>query len=138
MSLAAQRADLTDKQLELVERKMDEIVAKIKAIQDKARSGCTERPKWPMLVLRTPKGWTGPKVIDGAQVEGTFRSHQVPAANCGKDGHEHVLAEIRHVVRRRKDSVLTLTVEAAEAPRRREIRRREFPEDARVARSERA
>jgi phosphoketolase len=36
------------------------------------------RPRWPMIVLRSPKGWTGPKVVDGVQVEGTFRSHQVP------------------------------------------------------------
>ena len=44
-----------------------------------ARSGNdTARPRWPMIVLRSPKGWTGPKVVDGLQVEGTFRAHQVP------------------------------------------------------------
>jgi xylulose-5-phosphate/fructose-6-phosphate phosphoketolase len=54
----------------------------IEAIHDAARRrGSTERPAWPMIVLRTPKGWTGPKVVDGARVEGTFRSHQVPLAN---------------------------------------------------------
>jgi xylulose-5-phosphate/fructose-6-phosphate phosphoketolase len=51
----------------------------IRAIQDKARrEGIQERPRWPAIVLRTPKGWTGPKVVDGKPVEGTFRSHQVP------------------------------------------------------------
>jgi len=52
----------------------------IKAIQTAARTGQAdgEPPAWPMIVLRTPKGWTGPKVVDGKQVEGTFRSHQVP------------------------------------------------------------
>ncbi len=46
----------------------------------RARSGVTERPRWPMIVLRTPKGWTGPKAVDGKPVEGTWRSHQVPLA----------------------------------------------------------
>jgi xylulose-5-phosphate/fructose-6-phosphate phosphoketolase len=51
----------------------------IAAIQDAARSGrATGRPAWPMIVLRTPKGWTGPKVVDGLPVEGTWRAHQVP------------------------------------------------------------
>ena len=43
--------------------------------------GVTERPRWPMIVLRSPKGWTGPKVVDGLPAEGSFRSHQVPLAN---------------------------------------------------------
>ena len=48
----------------------------------------TSRPAWPMIVLRTPKGWTGPKVVDGLPVEGTFRSHQVPlAATRTNAGH---------------------------------------------------
>lgn len=52
----------------------------IKAIQEQARegSGFTERPHWPMIVLRSPKGWTGPHEVDGVQVEGTWRAHQVP------------------------------------------------------------
>ncbi len=56
---------------------------KIRAIQSDARTrGVTrESPRWPALVLRTPKGWTGPKVVDGLQIEGTFRAHQVPIAN---------------------------------------------------------
>ena len=51
----------------------------IKAIQKNAReNNDPERPVWPMIVLRTPKGWTGPKVVDGQQIEGSFRAHQVP------------------------------------------------------------
>ena len=42
------------------------------------RTDDATRPKWPMIVLRTPKGWTGPKVVDGSQIEGSFRAHQVP------------------------------------------------------------
>ena len=58
---------------------MDKCIEAIKAIQKKAREkGDTERPRWPMIVLRTPKGWTGPKKIDGLPVEGCFRAHQVP------------------------------------------------------------
>lgn len=58
---------------------VDECIEKIKKIQKDAReNGVTERPVWPMIVLRTPKGWTGPKVVDGQQIEGSFRAHQVP------------------------------------------------------------
>jgi xylulose-5-phosphate/fructose-6-phosphate phosphoketolase len=58
---------------------MDTVVAEIKAIQRRAREQSDmSRPAWPMIVLRTPKGWTGPKVVDGVQVEGTWRAHQVP------------------------------------------------------------
>ncbi len=58
---------------------LDTVLDEISAIQTAARSGnATERPAWPMIVLRTPKGWTGPSIVDGKQVEGTFRSHQVP------------------------------------------------------------
>jgi xylulose-5-phosphate/fructose-6-phosphate phosphoketolase len=60
---------------------MDAVVAEIHEIQRRARDeGATERPRWPMIVLRTPKGWTGPHEIDGKLVEGTWRSHQVPMA----------------------------------------------------------
>ncbi len=56
--------------------------AKIRAIQRDARAhGVSGRPRWPALVLRTPKGWTGPKVVDGVRVEGTFRAHQVPLSH---------------------------------------------------------
>ncbi|MGB3135508.1 MAG: phosphoketolase family protein, partial [Nodosilinea sp.] len=58
---------------------MEACVLKIKDIQRDARvSGSLERPRWPMIVLRTPKGWTGPKEVDGHKVEGFWRSHQVP------------------------------------------------------------
>ena len=50
-------------------------------IQRPRADGVTERPRWPMIVLRTPKGWTGPKEVDGLPVEGTWRSHQVPIAD---------------------------------------------------------
>ena len=58
---------------------LDAAVEQIKHIQENARSnGDLTRPRWPMIVLKSPKGWTGPKVVDGLQIEGTFRSHQVP------------------------------------------------------------
>ncbi|HKV18134.1 MAG TPA: phosphoketolase family protein [Mycobacterium sp.] len=58
---------------------LDEAFDQITAIQQAARvDGVTNRPRWPMIVLRTPKGWTGPHEVDGKQVEGTWRSHQVP------------------------------------------------------------
>jgi len=58
---------------------LDTCYEKIRAIQQQARAeGVTERPHWPAIVLRSPKGWTGPKVVDGAPVAGTFRAHQVP------------------------------------------------------------
>jgi xylulose-5-phosphate/fructose-6-phosphate phosphoketolase len=60
---------------------LDEAFDEIAAIQRDARSGGnTERPVWPMIVLRTPKGWTGPREVDGKRVEGTWRAHQVPLA----------------------------------------------------------
>jgi xylulose-5-phosphate/fructose-6-phosphate phosphoketolase len=58
---------------------MDLAIEKIKSIQKDAREkGITERPRWPMIIFRSPKGWTGPKEVNGLPVEGTFRSHQVP------------------------------------------------------------
>jgi len=61
---------------------LDTVVARIKEIQYGARAlGHKDRPRWPMIVLNSPKGWTGPKVIDGLQIEGTFRSHQVPLSD---------------------------------------------------------
>ena len=58
---------------------LDQCVLEIRAIQTHARStGDTTRPRWPMIVLRSPKGWTGPKEVDGHKVEGTWRAHQVP------------------------------------------------------------
>ena len=64
--------------------------AGIRGIQAAARGGGWDgvRPRWPMIVLRTPKGWTGPSVVDGVRVVGTWRSHQVPLAGIkGNDEH---------------------------------------------------
>jgi xylulose-5-phosphate/fructose-6-phosphate phosphoketolase len=64
---------------------LDEVVDEIRAIQQANRSGsATERPRWPMIVLRTPKGWTGPKEVDGKPAEGSFRSHQVPLSGLAQ------------------------------------------------------
>jgi xylulose-5-phosphate/fructose-6-phosphate phosphoketolase len=61
---------------------LDQAVERIRNIQANARAhGDSTRPRWPMIVLASPKGWTGPKVVDGLQVEGTFRSHQVPLSD---------------------------------------------------------
>jgi xylulose-5-phosphate/fructose-6-phosphate phosphoketolase len=71
---------------------LDEVFSEIKNIQDAARrDGFKQRPRWPMIVLRTPKGWTGPKVVDGKQIEGTFRAHQVPMADMNKPAHIKIL-----------------------------------------------
>ncbi|HXH09200.1 MAG TPA: phosphoketolase family protein [Alphaproteobacteria bacterium] len=60
---------------------LDTVIDEIKAIQHRARTnGSLERPRWPMIVLRTPKGWTGPKEVDGQKTEDFWRSHQVPLA----------------------------------------------------------
>ncbi|HEX5398140.1 MAG TPA: phosphoketolase family protein [Verrucomicrobiae bacterium] len=61
---------------------LDGAVEEIKRIQHEARvNGNTMRPRWPMIVLKSPKGWTGPKWVDGLQIEGTFRAHQVPLSD---------------------------------------------------------
>jgi xylulose-5-phosphate/fructose-6-phosphate phosphoketolase len=65
---------------------LDVIVTKIKTIQTAARKNNNiQRPLWPMIVFKTPKGWTGPKTVDGKPSEGTWRAHQVPIANFKKD-----------------------------------------------------
>jgi len=68
---------------------LDEVFDTIAAIQSRARGGAPDRPRWPMIVLRTPKGWTCPREVDGVQVEGTWRSHQVPLANV-RSNPEHL------------------------------------------------
>ncbi len=61
---------------------LDLVIEKIRGIQSRARSNPgSKRPLWPMIILRTPKGWTGPRTVDGLQTEGSWRSHQVPLAN---------------------------------------------------------
>jgi len=69
---------------------LDAVIEEIAGIQRAARvDGKTERPLWPMIVLRTPKGWTGPKTVDGLPVEGTWRSHQVPLSEV-RTNPEHL------------------------------------------------
>jgi xylulose-5-phosphate/fructose-6-phosphate phosphoketolase len=71
---------------------LDSVVHDIRALQRKARvRGFKERPRWPMIILRSPKGWTGPKVVDGKQTEGSFRSHQVPIAEMNRPAHVKLL-----------------------------------------------
>jgi xylulose-5-phosphate/fructose-6-phosphate phosphoketolase len=69
---------------------LESAILKIKDVQKQAReNGFSESPIWPAIVLRTPKGWTGPKIVDGLPVEGTFRAHQVPLANV-RENAEHL------------------------------------------------
>lgn len=80
---------------------LDEAFDQIAAIQQAARTGgASERPRWPMLVLRTPKGWTGPSMVDGKHVAGTWRSHQVPLAETHDNpAHRAQLEEWLHSYR---------------------------------------
>ncbi len=99
---------------------LDQVVGEIAQIQTAARNhGVTERPHWPMIVLRTPKGWTGPKLVDGKQAEGTFRSHQVPLAEV-RTNPEH-LAQLESWLRSYRPDELfdeggALVAELAELP----------------------
>ncbi len=69
---------------------MDAVIAEIREIQERARArGDVTRPAWPAIVLKTPKGWTGPKVVDGLPVEGTWRAHQVPL-DAARTNPEHL------------------------------------------------
>ena len=75
---------------------VDTVVAEIHAIQRRARAGgrALERPCWPMIILRSPKGWTGPRSVDGKQTEGSWRSHQVPLSDMArKPEHVRLLQE---------------------------------------------
>jgi xylulose-5-phosphate/fructose-6-phosphate phosphoketolase len=73
---------------------LDSVVARIKQIQADARArGFTSRPAWPMIVLRTPKGWTCPAEIDGKKCEGYWRSHQVPMSDMSKEEHIRILEQ---------------------------------------------
>jgi len=79
---------------QLMAETLDQVFAEIKQIQADARShGFTERPRWPMIVLRTPKGWTGPQKVDGKQVTGTSRSHQVPMGEMSHPDHLRILED---------------------------------------------
>jgi xylulose-5-phosphate/fructose-6-phosphate phosphoketolase len=73
---------------------LDRCLDLIASIQIEARNGISsERARWPMIVLRTPKGWTGPKVVDGLQVEGTWRAHQVPLSETRTNSEHRTLLE---------------------------------------------
>jgi xylulose-5-phosphate/fructose-6-phosphate phosphoketolase len=78
---------------QLMAATLDRVIARVREIQQEARvDGFHERHPWPMIVLRSPKGWTGPKVVDGRQMEGTFRAHQVPLAELAtKPDHLRML-----------------------------------------------
>lgn len=80
---------------QLMAATLDTVLADIRAIQKDARSGgAIDRPAWPMIVLRSPKGWTGPKEVDGNPTEGTWRSHQVPLAKLAEvPGHLDILED---------------------------------------------
>ncbi len=77
---------------------LDTCYTKIRAYQEDARQhGILKRPNWPVIVLRTPKGWTGPKEVDGLPIEGTFRAHQVPVADVrGNADHLRILEDWMH------------------------------------------
>ena len=73
---------------------LDTVVGEIQRIQRASReNGFKERPLWPMIILRSPKGWTGPKIVDGKPAEGTFRSHQVPMGDMSHPGHVKILEQ---------------------------------------------
>jgi xylulose-5-phosphate/fructose-6-phosphate phosphoketolase len=73
---------------------LDTVVDEIRRIQSIARSKTdSSRPAWPMIVLRSPKGWTGPREVDGLPIEGTWRSHQVPFGNLSNPGHLRLLEQ---------------------------------------------
>ncbi|TCV85116.1 phosphoketolase family protein [Sulfurirhabdus autotrophica] len=80
---------------QLMAATMDKAIGVIKSIQARARTtGVVERPRWPMIILRSPKGWTGPKEVDGLKTEGSWRSHQVPLSEMAtKPGHVKLLEE---------------------------------------------
>ena len=79
---------------QLMATALDTAFADIRAIQKAARTaGDTERPRWPMIVLRSPKGWTGPKTVDGKKAEGFWRSHQVPFSDMSKPEHLALLED---------------------------------------------
>jgi xylulose-5-phosphate/fructose-6-phosphate phosphoketolase len=73
---------------------LDAVIGEIRAIQQRARAGVAiERPRWPMIILKTPKGWTGPKEVDGQKTEGSWRSHQVPFGELAKPEHLRLLEQ---------------------------------------------
>ncbi|HVJ84588.1 MAG TPA: phosphoketolase family protein [Caulifigura sp.] len=82
-----------EKMHQLMAETLDKVVAEIKSIKEKAKKGEIERPLWPMIVLRSPKGWTGPKEVDGKKTENYWRSHQVPMGDMAHPGHVKILED---------------------------------------------
>jgi len=80
---------------QLMARTLETVIEEIQAIQNDARAGRSRGlPVWPMIILRTPKGWTGPKIVDGKPVEGTWRAHQVPVSDlASRPDHLRTLEE---------------------------------------------
>ena len=87
--------DVPEEVHELLATTLDIIIEEIKQIQNEARTnGFTKRPQWPMIIFSTPKGWTGPKEVDGIKIEGTWRSHQVPLSELAeKPAHVQLLEQ---------------------------------------------
>ena len=84
----AEPAEMHQRMAGLLDRVLDEIAT----IRSSARAkGAPARPHWPMIVLKTPKGWTGPKQVDGLPIEGTFRAHQVPVTDLANPDHLRIL-----------------------------------------------
>jgi xylulose-5-phosphate/fructose-6-phosphate phosphoketolase len=106
---------------QLMAATLDEALDDIAGIQSQARGGGegAERPRWPMIVLRTPKGWTGPKEVDGLPVEGTYRAHQVPVTDLAANPeHLRILEDWMRSYRPTElfDAEGTLVPELAELP----------------------
>ncbi len=72
---------------------LDAVIGEIRSIQKRARITTPLRPRWPMIILKTPKGWTGPKEVDGQKTEGSWRSHQVPFGELTKPEHLQLLEQ---------------------------------------------
>ncbi len=86
--------DDPDTMHELMAATLDVVTADIRQIQQEARThGFKIRPRWPMIILRSPKGWTGPKEVDGKRTENSFRSHQVPMGDMSHPGHLKLLED---------------------------------------------
>jgi xylulose-5-phosphate/fructose-6-phosphate phosphoketolase len=79
---------------QLMATALDTVVTEIQSLQRAARQNADwQRPQWPIIILRSPKGWTGPRTVDGEQIEGTFRSHQVPVTDLDKPEHLKILEQ---------------------------------------------
>jgi len=85
--------DEPQKMHELMAATLDTVIGDIQRIKAKAHEGAKERPRWPMIVMRTPKGWTCPKEIDGRKTEGYWRAHQVPMGDMQKAEHVQILEQ---------------------------------------------